>query len=97
MNKDDQNNQNLCNDDIFFDYNMRIKQSIYLRYRQLQFLCTLLQLAAYYGSEKCFSFLLENGADPTIEDDNGLNVVAQIKSFYKSKNLDFHSILVPFH
>ena len=28
-----------------------------------------------YGSEKCFSFLLEKGADPTIEDDIGLNVI----------------------
>ena len=57
------------------DYNMRVKENIFLRYRQLQFRCTLLQLAAYYGSEKCFSFLLENGADPYLTDDIGLNLM----------------------
>ena len=61
--------------DIFIDYNMRVKENVFFRYRQLAFRCTLLQLAAYYGSEKCFNFLLENGADPNEVDDIGLSVM----------------------
>lgn len=65
---------NVENEEII-DYNMRVKGNIFIRYPQLKNRCTLLQLAAYYGSEKCFAFLLENGADPKLEDDIGLNVM----------------------
>lgn len=57
------------------DLNMRVRENIYIRYPQLKNRCTLLQLAAYYGSEKCFRFLLENGADPNLEDYIGLKVM----------------------
>lgn len=69
------NQKNQANNEFDLNYNMKVRVSIFIRYPQLKNKCTLLQLAAYYGSEKCFQFLIENGADPEIEDDIGLKVM----------------------
>lgn len=77
------------------DNNMRVSENCFIRYPQLNHRCTLLQLAAYYGSVKCFHYLLENGADPKLEDEIGLNLMhyavigANREIITKVQQLDF--------
>ncbi|OHS93118.1 hypothetical protein TRFO_40567 [Tritrichomonas foetus] len=58
-----------------FDYNMKVPESIYSKSQLLLYRCTLLEFACFHGATKCFDYLLENGADPKLTDDIGLNLM----------------------
>ena len=58
-----------------FSPNMKVPETIYLKNNLLLHRCTILQFAAFHGANNCFGYLLDHGADPSIKDDIGLNLM----------------------
>lgn len=58
-----------------FDPNQRIKESLLIRYPALMNRMTILEWASFHGARRIFDYLLENGADPYLTDDIGLNLM----------------------
>lgn len=50
-----------------FDINQRIPPFIFEHFKFMRHWPTLIQFAAFHGSIKCFRYLLENGADHTLQ------------------------------
>lgn len=60
---------------VEIDYNMKVDSSLFERCDFIRHNPTLIQFAAYYGSVKCFTYLLmQNDIDIKITDDNGINI-----------------------
>ena len=70
--EDDENDKQ---EEIDFDFDQRVEDSLFERCEFVRHRPTLLQFAAFFGALKCFKYLLGCGADPTITDDEGKKLI----------------------
>ncbi|OHT16883.1 hypothetical protein TRFO_41480 [Tritrichomonas foetus] len=58
-----------------FDFDQRVESSLFERCDFIRHRPTLLQFAAFFGASKCFRYLIDSGANPKIDDDEGKRLI----------------------